>query len=189
MYRCNKLISEFITIGDEALAILIFENNIDTWMDMFKNNIRKNSKVARKYTNGGSSKGAIGSSRRFQGWSSVGIFRFNELFDLVEANCKSLHAKEFEVAFQNFCIHGGVDGKPMKMKTPLFETVEVRHELWRNDDEPTEFDFDDDQEKVMQPYQCMSGTINHNLMNPTNLSDSDEDKDPFGVKGRKQAIV
>ena len=34
MYRCEKLLSEFTTVSDEALAILILENNIETWKDM-----------------------------------------------------------------------------------------------------------------------------------------------------------
>ena len=51
--RCNKLLSEFTTVSDEALAILIFENNIETWKDMASKNITKNSNVSHKYTNGG----------------------------------------------------------------------------------------------------------------------------------------
>ena len=53
---------------------------------MVKKKITKNSDVNRKYTNGGASQAEIGSSRRFQGWSSEGIKRFNELFDLVKAD-------------------------------------------------------------------------------------------------------
>ena len=102
MFKCNRLISEFTKIGDEALAILIFENNIDTWKDMYQNDIKKNSKVARKYTNGGSSCGAIGSSRQFQGWSSVGINRFNQLFDLVEAGQKAPMRRSLKKIFRIF---------------------------------------------------------------------------------------
>ena len=64
MYRCEKLISEFSTVSDEALAILILENNIDTWKDMIEKNITKNSTVAKKYTNCGTSKGSVASSCR-----------------------------------------------------------------------------------------------------------------------------
>ena len=54
--------------------------------------IIKHSKVSRKYTNGGASKADIGSSRRFQGWSTDGIKRFNELFDLVKSDRGMEHA-------------------------------------------------------------------------------------------------
>ena len=114
MYRCEKKISEFTTVSDEALAILIFENNLDTWKDMSEKNITKNSSVAKKYTNGGTSKGAVTSSRRYQGWSSNGLKRFNELFDLVKENCESNCANDFEESFLLFCINGGVNGKVKK---------------------------------------------------------------------------
>ena len=61
------------TVSDEALAILIYENNLDTWQDMVMRKITKKSGVNRKYTNGGASQVDIGSSRRFQGWSTDGI--------------------------------------------------------------------------------------------------------------------
>ena len=43
--RCERLISDFISVGDEAFAILIFENNYETWCDMVKRNNAKNSNV------------------------------------------------------------------------------------------------------------------------------------------------
>ena len=42
---CNKLLSEYITVCNEALAILIYKNNIDTWKDLLDNNITKISSV------------------------------------------------------------------------------------------------------------------------------------------------
>ena len=32
--RCERLISDYISVSDEAFAILIFENNYETWCDM-----------------------------------------------------------------------------------------------------------------------------------------------------------
>jgi len=108
--KSYKLLSEFTTVSDEALAILIYENNLETWKDMACRKITKNSDVSRKYTNGGSSKGQVGSSRRYQGWSSSGMKRFNNLYNLVEKDCDSSHAKAFEESFQDFCVNGGVSG-------------------------------------------------------------------------------
>ena len=64
---CDKLLLEYTTVSDEAMAILIYENNIDTWKDMLEKSITKNSTVLKKYTNEGSSKGEIGSLQKYLG--------------------------------------------------------------------------------------------------------------------------
>ena len=122
-HKTDKLLSEYTTVSDEALAILIYENNIDTWKDMASKKITKNSSVGRKYTNGGSSNGEIASSRRYQGWSSCRIKYFNELFDLVKLDHESPHAKQFELSFKHFCINGGVTGKTKKTQKLLMESI------------------------------------------------------------------
>src|SRR5687767_5992143 len=43
--KCDKLLSEYTTVSDEAFAILIYKNNFDTWKDMASKNITKNSDV------------------------------------------------------------------------------------------------------------------------------------------------
>ena len=45
---CDKLLSEYVMVCNEALAILIYKNNIDTWKDLLDNNITKNSSVKKK---------------------------------------------------------------------------------------------------------------------------------------------
>ena len=37
--------SEYVTVSNEAMAILIFENSIDTWKDMDEKSITKKSEV------------------------------------------------------------------------------------------------------------------------------------------------
>ena len=57
-YRCDsctRLLSNFATVSDEAFAILSFENNFETWMDMGITGDTKMSTVPQKYTNGGNS--------------------------------------------------------------------------------------------------------------------------------------
>ena len=92
--RCVKLLSKYATVADEALAILIFANNLDTWKDMARNNRTKKSTVPPKYTNEGSSSGGNTSSIKYQGWFSGGLLRFNEIFDLKK--CASQCVKSFE---------------------------------------------------------------------------------------------
>ena len=123
--RCDRLMSDYISVSDEAFAILIFENNYDTWCDMVKRNNTKLSTVIRKYTNGGSSSGKNSSStRRYQGWNSEGIKRFNDLFDLVKEDRESPHAKPFEETFKNYCQNEGVS-KKKKTDNIMFETLHI----------------------------------------------------------------
>ena len=44
---CDKHMLEYVTVSNEALAILIFENKIDTWNNMAEKNIIKNSKSSK----------------------------------------------------------------------------------------------------------------------------------------------
>lgn len=48
-------------------------------------------------------------------------------------------AKPFEEAFRKWCDEeGGASGKKKKVEKPLFEVVEVRHELWSDEEEEEE---------------------------------------------------
>jgi hypothetical protein len=132
---CEKMVSEFISVSDEAFALLIFENSYETWCDMLKTNNTKNSGVFCKYTNGGSSTGRNASSRRYQGWNAEGIKRFNVLFDLVKADRTKSHARFFEDEFKVYCENGGVSGKKKKKNKVVFEAIHVCHELWSDDEE------------------------------------------------------
>ena len=51
----NHLLSRFVTVSDEAYALLVCENNLEKWFDMYKRQDRKKSDVVPKYTNGGKS--------------------------------------------------------------------------------------------------------------------------------------
>jgi len=182
-HRCDKLLSEYVTVCDEALAILIFENNIDTWKDLYLKNITKNSTVRKKYTNGGSSKGDTASSRKYQGWSSEGIDRFNELFDLVKADRSSAHADSFEVSFQAYCKTGGALGKGKKAVQPLMPSLKIRHTLWEDDDD------DKDESEFIDAAMSMD-ELAASLKTNTgeDVEEMDEDEDPFGVKINNAAV-
>ena len=130
------------------------------------------------------SQGIIGSSCRYQGWSCEGINRFNELFDLIEADRKASHAKPFEEAFKAFCVNGGVHGKPMKSKTPFFEVVEVRHNLWHDFEEVHESEYINAFNYGPVPSKCGSGGHEKDRIS-VNLEDSEEDEDPFGMYNQK----
>src|SRR5215207_1958370 len=87
-------LSEFVTISDEALSLLIFENNYDRWVDMGRNRNWKSSIVCPKYSTGGNASQtpkngneaiAVSSLKnctcaKYQGWSIEGMRKFNSFF-------------------------------------------------------------------------------------------------------------
>ena len=46
-------LSEFVSVSNEALALLLYDNNYDRWLDMGKNKDWTMSSVRPKYTTGG----------------------------------------------------------------------------------------------------------------------------------------
>jgi ubiquitin C-terminal hydrolase len=92
MLKLNLKLSEIATPSDEALGLLLLENNEFKWISEAQNKGNKSTpqegieNIAKpKYTSGGRSKGTTkGLTRRYGGWKSDGIKRFNEFLDLVK---------------------------------------------------------------------------------------------------------
>jgi hypothetical protein len=147
---------EYVTKSDEALALLIYENNFDRWFSMGKANNWTSSSVRPKYTTGGNacqtpkkkSKKSIkekqgnvdysqvvldiSTSARYQGWSVSGIKRFNELFDCIEKERASPIGRLFDDALIQFSVKEKEQmRKKQKHEINTFETC--RHELWVED--------------------------------------------------------
>ena len=149
--------SQFVTVSDEALALLMYENNYERWTDMGKNDNWKSSAVRPKYTSGGNAcqtpmatkhkknKKVIGKTQvddnpgsenkndstcaRYQGWSLEGIRRYNFLFDAVKAERASPLGIQFDDAFLQYCKENKDDNdKKLKKGDVAFEAC--RHELW-----------------------------------------------------------
>lgn len=194
--KCDKLLSQFTSVSNEALAILIFENNVDTWNDMAQNKITKNSNVYQKYTNGGSSKAAVGSSRRYHGWSTDGLKRFNELFDIVKTDRLSPNAKVFEESFRAFCINGGMSGKTKKPSKPLCEYIEVRHELWDESEHHGASKIAANTMLNLQQVQCRKQDImdieedeeEEDINNKNNDLEEDEDPHPYNTQSKNMTV-
>jgi len=106
--KTAKTYNDVCTVSDEAFALLLVENSWDRWYDLYAKDptslLPKRggrhlddhllSSVQTKYTQGGLKYFARGdgnstvstTSRSGKGWSLEGIQRYNELFDLVEAD-------------------------------------------------------------------------------------------------------
>lgn len=159
--KCCKLYSSYATVSDEAFAVLTLENNWDRWMAMFVSGKWKDSEVRTKYTvtrdtsvsaSSGKTKKRKNKpaneqsqtetttakpeggpqARRFRGWSAHGINRYNQLFDQIEKERKSLRGQRFEVELQAFFQKRAaetVNGRK-KEKLPVPTLPMPRHEMW-----------------------------------------------------------
>ena len=76
--------------------MLVGENNIDQWIDMYRRDDKKKSDVIPRYTNGGKSQVRNGSSQRCKGWTVEGTKRYGQLYCLVEKERATISRQEFE---------------------------------------------------------------------------------------------
>jgi hypothetical protein len=91
--KLNMKLSEIATPSDEALGLLLLENNEVKWLSELQNQEDKSAGEEReapsitkpKYTSGGKAKGTRkGLTRRYGGWKMDGIKRFNALLMMVK---------------------------------------------------------------------------------------------------------
>lgn len=88
----SDAVSNIFTASDEALAMLLLENNAADLLWSFNNKV----KVSRKQSKPKYTKISQSTNIKFQGWSRKGIKRFNELLKTVTANRKLDDCKERE---------------------------------------------------------------------------------------------
>lgn len=129
----NCLLSTFVTVSDEAYALLVCENNLEKWIDMYKRRDKKSSSVAPKYTNGGKSNNLNASSRRNKGWSVSGTKRYVELYRFVTAQRKQKDRQLAEQAYMNAKIDEYETERPSRKRKHDQEEedeIEIPHSLW-----------------------------------------------------------
>ena len=147
--KCRKLYREYVSVSDEAFAILTLENNWERWMEMARQDDWTTAAVPTKWTvtrdrtasaakkaQNRESETGNPQARRYRGWSAQGINRYNQLFDQIEAERETSRATTFEdnllrhfqreEAESNSKKRGGVPKEAPPMPIP-------RHELWAND--------------------------------------------------------
>jgi hypothetical protein len=88
--KSTKVLTESVTASDETFALLLLINNWDKWLVEEEKPPRKMDPM---YT--GSTRG----NKKFQGWSDLGIAKYNELLEKVEHDRDSMWGKEIEKAF------------------------------------------------------------------------------------------
>ena len=155
--KCRKKYSEYVTVSDEAFAVLTLENNWLRWMAMAKAKHWKDSPVATRWTvtrdkptplQMGKSKKrpAVKESependrtqqgpqaRRYRGWSAHGINRYNQLFDQIQKERNSKRGKRFETTLLLHFQEEEEKNASSKGKKPRIEAQPLptpKHELW-----------------------------------------------------------
>ena len=88
---CDSLISDIFTESDEALCILLLENNASDYAKMHREQRTVGRKEARpKYTKVDSMQ------KRFKGWDRKAIKRFNAIVSAVKTHRQGSHSKNME---------------------------------------------------------------------------------------------
>lgn len=108
-HKCRKLYREYVSVSDEAFAILTLENNWERWMEMARQDDWTTAAVPTKWTvtrdrtasaakkaQNRESETGNPQARRYRGWSAQGINRYNQLFDQIEAERETSRATTFE---------------------------------------------------------------------------------------------
>ena len=93
-YKKNKtwaLISDTVTISDEAFALLVLENNWDKWQKQYQAN--RAVPMNGKYTT------TWGGAKKFEGWPLQATKCYNELYIRVKKDRRNETALEVEQQF------------------------------------------------------------------------------------------
>ena len=100
---CNMAISDIFTESDEALCILLIENNADDYVRMYHEKRKIGRREAKpRYTK------VECSEKKFKGWDKRGISRFNKIVTAVKRNREMSTSKEMEMKLK--ANYAGISG-------------------------------------------------------------------------------
>jgi flagellar hook-basal body complex protein FliE len=96
--KADKLVKDIVTASDKAFVMVGFENYIDRWTDQANDPREEKVDTWRKpkFTDRHKANKGLDTTD-LNGWNTAGINRFNELFDIVQAN--QLETSEIEEQF------------------------------------------------------------------------------------------
>jgi hypothetical protein len=161
----RKRMSLYVTISDEAFALLTLENNYDRWVDMWHNQNLKTSNVEAKWTNAGQSL-CNGQSKRFNGWKQDGYTRYNELYDLVEADREEEGRRNFELRLKETLQANNNEKPTARVRAEVEPTKEIfpRHDFAgvmtrREEEEESEEERQSEEESDGDPDDNADGRV------------------------------
>jgi hypothetical protein len=86
--RCGvEMISQFVSISDEAFALLLLENSWGVWKHLAEKKEEDATVVKARYTMNGAG------TKKNHGWTKEGLMRFFELIEEVKNDRKEDHGK------------------------------------------------------------------------------------------------
>ena len=151
--KCHVKYSKYVTVSDEAFAVLTLENNWKRWSSMADDMDWKDSDEPSKWTTSKEKRKASSAAttadnssvendcpqaKRYRGWSAQGIARYNQLFEEIKKEREKPRFEDFETyVMEEFMTEAREDGKQgvNRRRTKEIKALpSARHELW--DDEP-----------------------------------------------------
>ena len=132
----STLISDIFTDSDEALCMLLIENNASDYVKV----MNEKTKIPRKFAQPKYTK-MDNTSNKFKGWNRKGIQRFNVLVRAVKVSRESSCSKEMEIE--------------LKSRYQIISGRNINNENYDSDDSESDDSGDDD----MQAYDGFAGVI------------------------------
>jgi hypothetical protein len=120
--KTMKILSESVTVSDEAFALLILVNNWDKWMAEHNSLARKIDALYTSSTQG---------NKKFSGWSDAGIQKYNKLFDQIEKDRSSDQRREMEEKFLKSLQRTNGSNKRKSTEDVSQERIKARNTLFK----------------------------------------------------------
>jgi len=122
------------TASDEAFAYLLVENYWEYWSNLdlkaYKSEVtydkESNKRIKRTFTWGKYNKSAYG-ARRYGGWMTTGLLRFNELYEQVQAD-RLKNGEMVEGNYLQHCIDNKISAKKVS-KTKNRDVIAICEDL------------------------------------------------------------
>jgi hypothetical protein len=153
--------SELLSVGQEALGLLLLENYREPWKQLMEymkqgeSTVPSNIEPAKaKYTNPGQKK---------MPWKSEGMQRYNQLHEEVHQDRLSSEGQRFEIQFKNKMKQEAGVARSRKRKTIQSVNVAAVHEL---DDVSSN---DDNSQRSRQTGSTYGSSISSQASNPTGV--------------------
>jgi hypothetical protein len=153
--------SELLSVGQEALGLLLLENYREPWKQLMEymkqgeSTVPSNVEPAKaKYTNRG---------QKRMPWKSEGMQRYNQLHEEVRQDRLSSEGQRFEIQFKNKMKQEAGVSRSRKRKTIQSVNVAAVHEL---DDVSSD---DDSSQRSRQTGSTYGSSISRRASNPTGV--------------------
>jgi hypothetical protein len=154
--KCMARYSTYVTVSDEAFAVLTLENNSSRWASMAELDEWKDSHVSSKWTTSrekrktqteghnnnsdkeNENKADKSEARSYRGWSAQGIARYNQLFQEIKWQRQTPEFQVFETYLMNMFQEeeeeeGQNRNKQQKIDNKKSLPV-AQHELWTDEE-------------------------------------------------------